>query len=124
MSWSLYSQVILHFFEKLTICFRSGFDIAQFKAFHRLKVSAVSWFRVSYDLHEAFRRIKYFKEVNSSMIDPGFHAKSAWHTQSRQRTKNSKLRFVLMIKLLIISKENFQKNRVCQSTRVIETEKS
>ena len=36
---------------------RGAFDITQFKAFHRLTLSALTWFRVRYDAYEAFRLI-------------------------------------------------------------------
>ncbi|KAI6177407.1 hypothetical protein M3Y97_00903700 [Aphelenchoides bicaudatus] len=75
---------------------RSGFDIAQFKSFHRLKMSAVSWFKVCYDLHEAIRRIRQLKIANDSLVELVPHAKSSWQTQ-RQRTKNSRLRKVDLV---------------------------
>lgn len=106
---------------------RSGFDIAQFKAFHRLKMSAVSWFRVCYDLHEAHRRLKQMKEANSSIIEPTTYTKSSWNSQSRQRTTNAKLRFALYtlrenrLLIKIFLKES---RTVGQSTRIIQKEKS
>jgi hypothetical protein len=38
--------------------FRLRFDIGQFKSFHRLQLSAVTWARVCYDLDEAIYRVE------------------------------------------------------------------
>uniref|UniRef100_A0A914DDZ3 Uncharacterized protein n=1 Tax=Acrobeloides nanus TaxID=290746 RepID=A0A914DDZ3_9BILA len=55
--------------------YRGAFNVAQFKSFHRLSLSATSWMKVCYDIHEAARQIRSIKETNvtEEVKKSGFH---------------------------------------------------
>ncbi|KAI6227582.1 hypothetical protein M3Y99_01236700 [Aphelenchoides fujianensis] len=68
---------------------RSGFDVAQFKSFHRLRLSAVTWFRVCFDVHEATRQITEMRHVNSSYAEVRPHAHSGWTSKGRAKSRTA-----------------------------------
>ncbi|KAI6189285.1 hypothetical protein M3Y98_00446500 [Aphelenchoides besseyi] len=71
---------------------RNGFDVAQFKSFHRLRLSAISWFRVCYDAHEAARRITHLKYMNASKAKVPPHLHSPWQSKPVKKSRTAKNR--------------------------------
>ncbi|MFH4978466.1 hypothetical protein AB6A40_005175 [Gnathostoma spinigerum] len=49
--------------------FRHSFDIEEFKAFHQLKLAAINWMFVCYDIHEAYRRIVTLKNNDTNLMN-------------------------------------------------------
>ncbi|KAH7725871.1 Protein C56G2.4 [Aphelenchoides avenae] len=58
--------------------YRNSFDIAQFKSFHRLRLSGVSWMRVCYDVHEAARQIQLIRTSNLTLTMDPAEAGKTW----------------------------------------------
>lgn len=57
-----------YFGEYKLVEFRRNFDVEQFKSLHHLRLSAISWMRTCYDIHEARRQIQILS-LNRSVED-------------------------------------------------------
>ncbi|CAD5216583.1 unnamed protein product [Bursaphelenchus okinawaensis] len=81
--------------------YRSAFDIAQFKSFHRLRLSAMSWFKVCFDFYEAHRRIEYLKSENGTKEMPRGKpgTKYVWRPQQDPNEKRDDERIYLKAKM-------------------------